>query len=300
MANHKDFSTSHQIVSHTAQNVIDSLRHRRVDSIPRGELFLGRDYLDRFFPQLMGDYPRQLRHAAERLDLSAVGVDLNSQASRRALAIGEYEVLADKFAIGFVNGPFSRLVEAEGFMGAMMSTRRKPSLLSDLAGRLIEEVDQIAKYAAEKGLRALAIADDIAGKNGLLFSPEYFSTSLLPHYKAFAEIVKGNDLFVFLHSDGDMRKPMEAFIQAGYDCIHPVDVQGGLNIEELRIEFGGRVTFMGHVDIMAWDIERITQEMKTAEKSFKTGGLILGSTGGLSADLDQTTLSVLHPANTRR
>jgi uroporphyrinogen decarboxylase len=287
-------------VSLPVQNVIDSLYHRKVGSIPRGELFIGMDFLDRFFPEFMGDYPRQLRQAADHLGLSAVGVDLNPEWSRVALAAGKYDLLEDRFGIGFINGPFSRLVESEGFMGAMMSTRRRPTLLNDVAGPLMEEVARLADDAARNGLKALAVADDIAGKNGLLFSMEYFSHSLLPHYRTFAEIAKENDLFVFLHSDGDMRKPMEDVIQAGYHCIHPVDVQGGQSLVELDAQFGDRVTFMGHIDIMAWDAEKIVQEVLNAEESFQEGGLILGSTGGISADQDQDALAALHPLSKRR
>ena len=121
---------------------------------------------------------------------------------------------------------------------------------------------------------AIALADDIAGNKGLLFSFDYFANTVWPAYRAIGEIIKGNGLRAFFHSDGDMRKVIEFLLQAGYDCIHPVDVQGGLDPYALRKEFGERVTFMGHIDVMTWDAERIRSEINRAEKAFDKGGLI--------------------------
>jgi uroporphyrinogen decarboxylase len=142
---------------------------------------------------------------------------------------------------------------------------------------------------------AIALADDIAGNNGLLFSFDYFVNTVWPVYRAIAEIIKGSGLSAFFHSDGDTRKVIEFLVQAGYDCIHPVDVQGGLDLYTLRKEFGERVSFMGHMDVMAWDAERITSEIGRAEKSFDKGGLILGSMGGISLDVSPGALRALYP-----
>jgi hypothetical protein len=74
-----------------------------------------------------------------------------------------------------------------------------------------------------------------------------------------------------------------------------VDVQGGLDLYALREEFHERVTFMGHVDVMTWDAERITAEVVRAEKAFGKGGLILGSMGGISLDVKSEVLRALYP-----
>ncbi len=52
---------------------------------------------------------------------------------------------------------------------------------------------------------------------------------------------------------------------------------------------------MGHIDLLAWNEDRITQEIRRAEKEFKNGGLILGSAGGLSMETAEDKLSMLYP-----
>lgn len=280
-----------------AESVIKVLHHEPVDTLPRGELFIGKDFLDVHFPRLSGDHPGQLAAAARRMGLAAVGIDLNTDASLAAFSSGGYCGLADFFAIGCINGPFSHLLAREGLVGAMISTRKNPGLLSEIADRQLAEMERYLKSAGDKGLRAIALADDMAGKNGLLFSPAYFEQAVLPAYRSMAELARSHGLYAFLHSDGDMRGVIGLLIDAGFTCLHPVDAQGGLNLRELKKGFPGKISFMGHVDLMAWTEERILDEIAAAEETFcAEGGLILGSAGGISLDVPRKALSALYPA----
>lgn len=53
---------------------------------------------------------------------------------------------------------------------------------------------------------------------------------------------------------------------------------------------------MGHIDPITWSQERIIKEIKRAEDEFKKGGLILGSTCGLSMDTVNDKLGILYPS----
>jgi hypothetical protein len=284
-------------VPHPAETVLKVLQHTKVTSLPRGELFVGTDFLDLYFPRLSGNYPGQLEAAARRLGLAAIGVDLNSVDSRSILVDGGYGGLGEYFGIGWINGPFSRLIEKEGFVNAMVSTRKKPGLFVDITSQQMGEMETTVLLAHKNGLRAIALADDIAGKNGLLFSPAYFSDTILPVYRDMAALIRANGLRAFLHSDGNMRGVIGALADAGFDCIHPVDAQGGLDLYKLKDEFAGKVSFMGHVDLMAWDGARIIREVDSADRVFGAqGGLILGSAGGISLDVPKEALVALYPS----
>jgi uroporphyrinogen-III decarboxylase len=88
---------------------------------------------------------------------------------------------------------------------------------------------------------------------------------------------------------------MNLLIEAGYDCLHPVDTVAGLNLYELMKDFGERVSFMGHIDIITWTQEQIEREINRAENEFRKGGLILGSTCGLSMETATDKLGLLYP-----
>jgi uroporphyrinogen-III decarboxylase len=267
-----------------------------VNFLPRGELFIGNDFLDHHFPDQKGEPVRQLQEAARSLGLFLVGIELNAEKSRSLLSHNVYRPLEEYFLSGYINGPVSRLIEKYGFKKAMLSMKKDPSLFSDIATALIEEITEKATLARTNGFSALVVADDIAGKNGLLFSLSSFTETILPVYARLAAVIKKAGLYAFMHSDGDMRNAIDLIANAGYDCIHPVDAQSGLDIVALHAQFGRKITFMGHIDILGWDKTRIQKEIVLAEQGFKSGGLILGSTGGLSADIPEDKLALLYPS----
>jgi len=282
-------------VSLHIEAVTDALNHNHVAFLPRGELFIDRSFLDHFFSKHKDEYVKQLETAAQCMGLSVMGVEINGEWSRSLLMDMSYKKLEGYFTVGCINGPVARLIENYGFSNAMLSMKENPSLLSGVATQLLREVEEKTRLAYANRFRAIAIADDIAGNKGLLFSFSYFLDVVWPIYRKIAEIIKESGLFAFFHSDGDMRKVVEPLIRAGYDCIHPVDTQAGLNLYELKKEFGESVSFMGHIDTITWTKEHIHKEISLAENEFKKGGLILGSTCGISMKTVNDKLGVLYP-----
>lgn len=277
------------------ENVVAALRRQSLSRLPRGELFFSRKFLDVFFPEFQGDYVGQVASAAQLLGLSVVGVDLNEEWSRSLLREGHYGRLREYFTVGYINGPVFRAIAQLGFRQAMVCIKRDQQTLLDVASSLLKDVEEKCRLARENDLSAVLLADDIAVNRGLLFSQDDFKATILPLYKQIAGLIKANGLFAFFHSDGATKAIIEPLIEAGYDCIHPIDNQAGLNLYELKNTFENKVSFMGHIDIITWNDERIAQEVNNAEKMFKKGGLILGSTCGLSMKTVSNKLSALYP-----
>lgn len=277
------------------ENVTRVLNHQPVEALPRGELFLGRDFLDDFCSLYRGLYLKQLAIAAQRLGISVIGVELDPEKSPSPGDERDYRDLESTFGVGCLNGPIANLIARQGFVKAMVSTKKSPSLFSGIATTLLKVTERMARLAKGYGFQALAITDDIAGNQGLFFSLTYFENEVWPVYKAMAEIIKGSGLFVFFHSDGDIRKIIDLLIQAGVDCLHPIDTLAGLNPYDLKREFGERVSFMGSIDLMSWSPERVRQEVRLAEMEFQKGGLILGSTCGLSLETIHENFKNLYP-----
>ncbi len=276
--------------------VINALNHDRVNTLPRGEFFMGSDFLNHYFPYFAREPVKQIQEAAGSLGLSLVGIDLNGEESRSLLSQQAYKSLESYFVAGFVNGPVSLLIEKYGFRESMLSMKNNPFLFLETASALIDVLPPIALEAKRNGFSAIVLADDIAGKNGLLFSAKYFVETVLPAYTGIAEIIKGTGLRAFIHSDGDIRNIVDLITDAGYDCIHPVDAQSGLDINALADRFGKKISFMGHIDMLGWDARRIEFEIAAAEASFKNGGLILGSAGGISMQIPEDRLRILYPS----
>ena len=263
--------------------------------LPRGELFLGRDYLDHFFGG-EGDYFLQLAAAARSLGLSLVGVDLNECACSTDSESGGLE---DYFVVGCLNGPVSRVIERQGFFKAMVSVHRDRGLFQDAANLFAAEVERTARNACGRGFQALAITDDIAGK-GISFSRPTIPDQILPIYRQAALIAKEMGLRVFFHSDGDTGKVIDLLIKAGYDCIHPVDAQAGLNVHDLSKELAGGSASWATSILWAGEKRGTRTEIDRAEEAFRGGGLILGSSRGISMATVGGRIAALYPGPARQ
>ena len=237
--------------------------------LPRGELFLDRDFLDHF----CGARGRLLWHRSP--PPPAPGALAGRRRPQRVrLPRGQNQAgLKTISSWGASTDPSPVSIESAGFFKAMASVHRDRGLFTEAAGLFVEEVERAAGIACARGFQALAITDDIAGKGGLFFSPDYFARPVWPVYRQAARIAKEMGLRAFFHSDGDTRKVIELLIKAGYDCIHPVDAQAGLDVDDLRKEFGPAVCFMGHIDIMGWGEERIRRRSTVRKRHSGEAGL---------------------------
>jgi hypothetical protein len=105
-------------VSPHIEAVINALNRNPVEFLPRGELFINRDFLDRHFCEDGGGYPKQLERA-QCLDPSLIGIWLDTEWSDPLLSERRYKDLQQYFTVGCISGPISRLVEKHGFFDAI-------------------------------------------------------------------------------------------------------------------------------------------------------------------------------------
>jgi hypothetical protein len=279
-----------------ADAVADTLRRTATGPLPRGELFIGADFLDRFFPALTDDHTGQLKAAAEALGLSLIGIDLEDETARGLLRTGKYRVLEPFFMVGYLSGPVARLISHAGFFNAMTALKKDRTLVARMTEAAVKDAEKAVRTAQANGMRAIAVADDIAGGEGLLFSFDYFTADLLPVYRAIARTIQTGNLYAFFHSDGNMKKVIKPLAESGYDCIHPVDARAGMDLYTLTETAGTATTFMGHIDTMGWDGKRVEAEVRRAEERFGAGGVILGSSGGISMETMGDGFHALYPA----
>ena len=227
-------------MSRSLETVNRALPHLPVKVLPRGELFLYRDFLDDYFSRDQGDYLKQQAVAAKRLGLSLVGVELVDKTSLVVINKKNCQVLNPFYTVGRLDGPMAGWIEAVGFLKAMLSTKNNPSLFSEMAAAWVRLAEKTVEQAKISGSQAIAITDDIAGKQGLFFSPDYFQEEVWPVYKTIIETIKDRGLAAFFHSGGDIRKIIPLLIEGGFDCLHPVDTLAGMDLYELKRDFGGK------------------------------------------------------------
>lgn len=123
------------------------------------------------------------------------------------------------------------------------------------------------------------IQEDLSGKNGPMISREYFREFVGDYYRELIPLLKkmgcGN---VFVDTDGDFRLLIPEFIAAGVDGFLPMDVNAGMDINEVRKEFPG-LKFIGAYNKLAINEgpESIDREFERILPVIRQGGYIPGA-----------------------
>jgi uroporphyrinogen decarboxylase len=110
------------------------------------------------------------------------------------------------------------------------------------------------------------MADDLAGQNGLLISPNSYRKLLKPfHKEMFSYIHSKTDAKIFFHSCGSIRPLIPDLIDAGVDILNPVQVNAAnMDSAELKRDYGKDLSFWGGgVDTqMAFDESHTPDEVR--------------------------------------
>jgi uroporphyrinogen decarboxylase len=116
---------------------------------------------------------------------------------------------------------------------------------------------------------------DLGYRNGLLFSPRHFDEQLRPTFQRLFETFRGEGIPVILHSCGCVRDLIPRLIEDGLSCLQPLEVKAGMDLIELKKEFGDEMAFMGGIDVRAMadaDPSAIEKEIRTKVSFAKKGG----------------------------
>jgi uroporphyrinogen decarboxylase len=160
-------------------------------------------------------------------------------------------------------------------------------LYPEEVGRFIERINEFALgiteaqiEAAEGLLDGMVIWGDVAYKKDLLFSPEYWRNHFKPGVKTIVELCHKHNLPVIYHGCGNVKKIFDDFIEIGVDAYNPLEAKAGLDVVELRREYGHKIGFCGNMDVYLWANEPVDELKKIVLKKLnaaKGGGYIFQS-----------------------
>jgi len=187
-----------------------------------------------------------LREAAERM----------IEEEQRALVVGNLSA-----------GIFEMYLWTRGFMEGYADFIGRPALSQKIMHRFMDL--QLAYW--EKMFDVLGdmidivqLADDFAGQNDMLISPNSYRRYIKPLHKELFDFIRSrSSAKIFLHSCGSIRKVIPDLIEIGLDIINPVQVSAaGMDSAELKREYGKDLTFWGG----GVDTQRAFDENHTPEE----------------------------------
>jgi hypothetical protein len=95
---------------------------------------------------------------------------------------------------------------------------------------------------------------------------------------------------VIKHSDGDIRPVLDMILDAGIDCLDPIDPMGGLDMGEFKRKYGHRVALKGNVNCaqtLTFGTERqvVEETLAVIRAAGEGGGLIVSSSNSIHSSV---------------
>jgi len=167
-------------------------------------------------------------------------------------------------------------------------------------GTFLVEMTKAQIRAAGGMLDGMVIWGDVAYVNGMLFSPEYWRRHFKPIVAEQIRICHQADLPVIYHGCGNASVLFEDFIGMRLDSYNPLEAKSGLDVVELRKEYGHRMGFCGNMDVLAWanaPLPELRKIVLTKLNAAKGGGYIFQSDhsvpGNVSAERYQYVVELV-------
>jgi len=192
-----------------------------------------------------------------------------------------------KLAIGVhLNDVFSIPRALMGFQNFLMALAAEPELARGVVDLSVELNLEYAKECARRGADFVMTGDDYASTDQPLMSPKVFREILYPGLKRVFAGFKEAGLYTIKHSDGNIRPILDMILDAQPDCLDPIDPAGGLDIGQMKREYGDRFAMKGNVDCIRTlpfgSVEDVVRETKEViRKASAGGGLIVSSSNSI-------------------
>lgn len=149
----------------------------------------------------------------------------------------------------------------------------QPELIHDILDTIGTTALQVLeRVTAEVPVDILMVHEDMAGKSGSLLGPNEIGTFIKPYYRRVWDMLRERGARMFgQDSDGNMDGVIEAFIDAGINCMYPMEPAAGMDIVKVREKYGNRLAFYGGLDK---HVLRRSREEIAAELEYKIPPMI--------------------------
>ena len=177
---------------------------------------------------------------------------------------------------------FSDMRDLLGYENALVTLLTDKGHYAELLKRVVEYNVTLAALAVKRyGIQIVATTDDVATGRGPIIRPKVYAEMVLPHFKEVIQGYKSLGLIVIKHSDGDIRPYLDGWLEAGIDCLDPIDPGGGLDMAEMKEKYGNRICLKGNIDctgnLCNGTPEQVAEEVRMCMEKGGRAGLIVSS-----------------------
>lgn len=201
-----------------------------------------------------------------------------------------YGLRSLRFRAGTVFESAWQLRGMEEFLTDMAIAPEIPLYIMERITDVIVENTRQALALAGNDIDIVYFYDDIGAQNGTLISKNMWRRLIKPFHQRIIEVARHAGKLVMYHTDGAIHSMIPELIDMGVDILDPIQPTAKDMIpENLKAEFGDRLSYHGGVDIVrtlpfGTPVEVQNEVRLRARGMGKGGGYILSSSHHIQSD----------------
>jgi uroporphyrinogen decarboxylase len=173
-------------------------------------------------------------------------------------------------ASGFWTCFYHDVMDLFGMEAYMMNMMLRPDLVEAVTDHVCSfYYEANERFFAEAGdeIDGFFFGNDFGTQLDLICGPREFDRFIMPWFRKFTEQAHNHGYQAILHSCGAIHKVIDRLIDAGVDCLHPIQAKAAhMDAETLARDFGGKITFMGGIDtqdlLVSASPEQVSEEVR--------------------------------------
>ena len=170
---------------------------------------------------------------------------------------------------------FERAWTLRGMENIMLDMVTDSGFVEALLDRIVEFNLKIIDHAVKFPVQMVHFGDDWGQQRGLLMGPKYWRRYIKPRLARMYQKVKENNLFVSIHSCGDIEEILPDLIEIGLDLYNPFQPEV-TDIYRIKKEYGKKLSFWGGLStqkVLPFGTpEDVRKEVKKLIKEIGAGG----------------------------
>jgi hypothetical protein len=180
-----------------------------------------------------------------------------------------------------IPGGFDEPRQLLGEEGLCLAYYEQPELVHDMLETIGTTAERVLDVVSNRiRIDTLSVHEDMAGKSGPLAGPSQVREFIAPYYRRCWDLVADRGATLFQQdSDGNMNSVVDAFLEAGINCMLPMEPAAGMDIVATHRCYGKRLAFMGGIDkhVLRQGTEALERELVyKLQPEMQKGGTVFG------------------------
>jgi uroporphyrinogen decarboxylase len=132
-------------------------------------------------------------------------------------------------------------------------------------------LDRAEQYAKHSGLDGFALCADYCFNTGPFLSPNMFSEFITPYLVQLIQGYRDLGFYVIKHTDGNIMPIIDQLLAANPHALHSLDPQAGIDMAEIKRDYGNRVCLIGNVNCGLMDTGTESEVIESAQYALQHG-----------------------------